>query len=158
MSCSWEVLANDFWRGAKRLKVSDPPPGLKYASSCWLPTEWVELPLVGTTDYNHDTKVFQFGLPDGKSLNLPTCACLLVATRDAEGKDVVRPYTPISPPDMVGQFELLVKNYPGGNVSSFMHKMAIGDTIRFKHIKFNIKQQYPFNKRTISMVCVHPCQ
>ena len=37
---------------------------------------------------------------------------------------------------MVGQFELLVKNYPGGNVSSFMHKMAIGDTIRFKHIKF----------------------
>jgi NAD(P)H-flavin reductase len=53
---------------------------------------------------------------------------------------------------MTGKFQLLVKNYPGGNVSSFIHNMAVGQNLRFKHIKFNIKEQYPFGKKSISMI------
>jgi len=156
MSCCWDILARDFWRAgvepsSKRIRVEEPAEGSEFASSCFLPTDWIELPLVSSSAYNHDSKVFEFGLPEGKSLNLPTCACLLVAVKNGE-ELTVRPYTPISPNSMTGKFQLLIKNYPGGNVSSFMHKMAIGDKLRFKHIKFNIKEQYPFGKKTISMI------
>jgi hypothetical protein len=52
-----------------------------------------------------------FALADGaKPLNLATCACVLAkGPKDADGKDVVRPYTPISTNQLVGKMELLVK-------------------------------------------------
>ena len=40
--------------------------------------------------------VQEFGLPEGQSLNLPVCACILLKGKDAEGADSIRPYTPIS--------------------------------------------------------------
>lgn len=102
---------------------------------------------------SNDSKIFEFGLPEGQSLNLPTCACILASPgKDAKGEDIVRPYTPISTNEMLGKFQLLVKNYSGGNVSSHIHSMAVGDSLKFKHIKFNIKAQYPFGKKTITML------
>lgn len=158
-SCSWEAtLSKRFWEGAewtpsaKRLRVREPTK--EYASACFLPTDWIDLPLTQVLPYNDDSKVFEFGLPTGTSLELPTCACLLVCLphNDTSGNPIVRPYTPISNNDMTGKFQLLIKSYPGGNVSSFIHGMKIGQTLKFKHIKFNIKEQYPFGKKTISMI------
>lgn len=93
-----------------------------------------------------DTKVFTFATPDeSKPLNLPTCACLLASGgADEEGNPFVRPYTPVSTNAKVGEFDLMVKIYPEGNLSQFMDKMETGDTMDFKHIKFNVKRQYPF--------------
>ena len=39
---------------------------------------------------------------------------------DAEGNPVVRPYTPVSTNEMVGQFELMVKIYEKGVLSSHL--------------------------------------
>lgn len=129
---------------------------LEYASKCYVPTTWIELPLVAVIPYNDDSKIFEFGLPDTTSLELPTCACLLVALphNDAEGNPIVRPYTPISDNSMAAKFQLLIKKYSGGEVSSFIHNMKLGATLKFKHIEFNIKIQYPFGKKTISMLTV----
>jgi len=47
-----------------------------------------------------------------------------------------------------------VKRYPSGIVSQYLHRLSVGEEVGFKHIKFNVKEQYPFEgKNTISMVC-----
>jgi cytochrome-b5 reductase len=82
----------------------------EYASSCFFPTDWLEVPLVNRLSYSHDSDLFEFGLPEGRSLDLPVCACILAkGPKDAKGEDVVRPYTPISDNSMKGKFQLLVK-------------------------------------------------
>ena len=83
--------------------VSASPTPLEYASTCCIPTTWISLPLLLIEPYNHDTSIFTFGLPEGRSsLGLPTYACLLMLAPDCEhgGGNAIRPYTPISPSDM----------------------------------------------------------
>ena len=81
-------------------------------------------------DVNHDSTKYAFGLPTGTSLDLPACACILLKApgrgrgsgkRDWDGSDAVRPYTPISSNEVTGRFELLVKRYPDGAVSQYLH-------------------------------------
>ena len=144
--------------------VEAPAADLEYASSCFLPTTFVELPLIAKTEYNHDSTIYEFGLPEGKSLNLPVCACILLKAPgrgrgpggkdDWDGSDAIRPYTPMSDNSMLGKFQLLVKRYDGGAASQYLFGLEIGSKVAFKHIKFNIKAQYPFEgKKTISMLC-----
>lgn len=113
------------------------------------------LPLLGKREINHDSTVYDFGLPDGTSLNLPVCACILLKAPNlgADGADAVRPYTPISGDALLGKFELLVKRYDGGVASQYLHGLSPGDLVEFKHIKFNIKTQYPFaGKKTFTLL------
>ena len=129
---------------------------LEYASSCLIPTTWLPLPLLARKDVNHDTSLLEFELPKGESLNLPACACILLRApeRGPDGGDAVRPYTPISDNSMVGKFELLVKRYDDGAASQYLYGLDVGATVDFKHIKFNLKAQYPFDgKKTITLVC-----
>merc|ERR1712078_15576 len=143
----------------------DLPEGAEYCSTCVIPTDWAEVPLVGRRKYNHDSTVFSFGLPAGKSLNLPVCACVLVRGKNASGEVAVRPYTPTSPNSVLGSFDLLVKVYEQGTVSKYLDGLEIGAKVGFKHIPFNIKAQYPFGKKTITMIaggtgslpCTRPC-
>ena len=144
--------------------MADVTAGMERASSCWLPTQWVACPLVERREYNHDSTVYAFGLPKGQSLNLPVCACVLMradgrgrkeggGAEDWDGSDAVRPYTPISSPDLRGRFELLVKRYPGGAASQWLHGLPVGAPVHFKHIRFNVKAQYPFEgKNSFTMI------
>ena len=70
-----------------------------------------------------------------------------------DGSDAVRPYTPISTNAMVGKFELMVKIYEKGKMGQHLDSMEVGDFLDFKHIPFNVKVQYPFNRRVIGMIC-----
>jgi cytochrome-b5 reductase len=45
---------------------------------------------------------------------------------------VARPYTPVSSPDMQGAFELLIKSYPQGRVSRYLHSRREGDRVWIK--------------------------
>mmetsp|Transcript_7128 Transcript_7128/g.15586 ORF Transcript_7128/g.15586 Transcript_7128/m.15586 type:complete len:275 (+) Transcript_7128:2-826(+) len=137
---------------------------LEYASSCFLPTTWMELPLIGKVEVTYDSTLYTFELPEGKSLNLPVCACILMLAPgrgrkegggkdDWDGSDAVRPYTPVSDNSVLGKFELLIKRYDGGAVSQWLHELPLGSKVSFKHIKFNIKAQYPFEgKKTLTLV------
>jgi len=139
--------------------------GLERCSSCYIPTSWLALPLIGKDEYNHDSTIYKFGLPEGQSLNLPVCACILLKAPgkgrkegggkdDFDGSDAVRPYTPMSDNAMLGKFELLVKRYDGGAVSQYLHGLTVGEMVEFKHIPFNIKAQYPFEgKKTFTLLC-----
>ena len=103
---------------------------------CWIGEEFQPLPLVGVLDHSHDSKIFEFGLPDGLSLSLPTCACILLQAETGGEEPVVRPYTPISDSSMMGKFQLLIKRYEGGAASSYVHGLALGDSVMFKHIPY----------------------
>jgi len=127
-------------------------PAYEYASTCVIPTEWIDLPLIRKSKVTENTRLFTFGVPDGKPLALPTCACILVKGVDSKGEDAVRPYTPVSQAT-AGEFDLLVKVYDQGNVSKYLDNLKIGDKAAMKHIPFNIKIQYPFKKKTITMIC-----
>lgn len=135
--------------------------GAGAGASCFIGPEFAPLKLANVVDYNHDTKIFEFDLPEGQSLNLPVCACILLKGKSADGEDAVRPYTPISDNTMLGRFQLLIKTYEQGVVSRYVHGLSIGDEVEFKHIPFNVKIQHPFQAqvegggpvRTVTMLC-----
>jgi len=129
------------------------PPG-----RCQFGEDWSTCKLLKVEACSPDTKVFTFALPDGnKPLNLPTCGCLLVSGgRDSsnDGEPFVRPYTPVSTNNLVGKVELMVKIYPGGNLSRVFGEMNVGDELDFKHTKFNVKKQYADFKNKNKNICM----
>ena len=46
--------------------------------------------------------------------------------------DIAKPYTPVTPSDQKGWFRLIVKCYPGGSVSAYLHTLTPGDSIQVK--------------------------
>ena len=162
------LFATEFaaaWTRLQELGCSDDlvahPSSLSYASGCYLPNEWIELPMITRREMSHDATLYGFGLPPTRSLDLPVCACLLLkapaGARKGKGKDdgdVVRPYTPVSDPSVRGRFELLVRRYEDGVASQYLHGLRLGSRVAFRHIRFNIKAQYPFDgKQTFTFLC-----
>ena len=127
--------------------ASPVPPG-----SCILTEDFTSLPLLSKQQVNHDTNVYTFAtLATNQPLNLSTCACILAATTTND-ETIVRPYTPISTNAQLGSFDLLVKHYPEGQLSAAFNALQVGETMDFKHIAFNVKIQYPFEKKHITMI------
>ncbi|KDQ18155.1 hypothetical protein BOTBODRAFT_29492 [Botryobasidium botryosum FD-172 SS1] len=97
---------------------------------------FVEFPLKKIEEYNHNTAKYIFELPEHTASLLPISSCVVVKTPetfvDAKGKPFVRPYTPISDSDAEGELAFLIKYYPEGNVSKFVHSMKIGDKLAVK--------------------------
>lgn len=93
-------------------------------------------------------------------------AALLKA--DADDGFAQRPYTPVSPEQYPGRFQLLVRRYdawgdpaypntyrPPGHVSNHLHNLQIGESAEFRHIAENIKLQYPFGGvKRLNLICV----
>ena len=117
-----------------------PTAALVEPGACQLTDEFAACVLEERTWVSQDAFVARFALPDAtKPLGLSTCACIMAGFGDD-----VRPYTPVSTNAMVGAFELLVRAYPNGALSQRLATMDIDDSVAFKHIKFNVKAQYPF--------------
>jgi NAD(P)H-flavin reductase len=101
------------------------------------PNEWVDSKLQETYDVNHNTKLFRFSFDPEKNLGLNVASCLLamadIGTKeDGSPKKVIRPYTPISPPDSKGYFDLMIKVYPQGLMSQHIAHLKPGDTLAVK--------------------------
>ena len=52
--------------------------------------------------------------------------------KDAGGKPIIRPYTPISPSDKQGELVLMIKKYDNGNASKYIHSLKPGDSLSMK--------------------------
>lgn len=99
--------------------------------------QFVEFTLKEIKPYNHDSATFVFELPDGKKPGMSTASAVVVKAvgeglKDDKGKDVIRPYTPITSPDTPGHMDFLVKKYPGGLMTTHMHSMKPGDKLGIK--------------------------
>ncbi|KAL4196339.1 hypothetical protein AMTRI_Chr04g182700 [Amborella trichopoda] len=96
-----------------------------------------------------DSRLFRFSLPTPDHvLGLPTGKHLMVSAK-IEGKLCIRSYTPTSPPDQVGSFDLLIKvyfkgvhpNFPnGGLMSQYLESLPLGSIVDIKgpvgHIEY----------------------
>jgi len=52
--------------------------------------------------------------------------------KDLEGKDVSRPYTPVSSDEEKGYMDLVIKVYPEGKMSQHLLKLQVGGTIEMR--------------------------
>lgn len=86
--------------------------------------------------YNHDSAFYIFELPDNKKSGMFVASALVVRGEgdqpSKDGKPVVRPYTPVNPPDEKGRLELLIKHYPNGAMTSYIGDLKPGDKLMFK--------------------------
>jgi len=114
-------------------KATMPDPALQWASSCFFPTTFHKVPLLSVKDYNYDTKIFTFALPEDVALDLPIASCLQMQGFDEEGNEAIRAYTPISSNSVTGSFELLVKVYPKGVVTKWLAGLKPGVGVSTAH-------------------------
>lgn len=144
--------------------VGPPSAALCDPGCCVFDEEWRSAVLVDRSHLTHDTILVTFGLRDEtRPLGLSTCACILaMITEEAElchrifgcrqPEPIIRPYTPVSTNATIGRFQLVVKVYEGGKISQRMNTMRIGATMHFKHVQKNVKLQYPFGRKHITML------
>lgn len=93
-------------------------------------SEFRPFKLANVETLSHDVKKFTVALPtDDSEMGMTTASCLML---QGETEDVVRPYTPTTLNSQKGHFELVIKRYPDGKVSSYMHGLQPGDEIRVK--------------------------
>eukprot|EP00964_Phaeocystis_antarctica_P131387 scaffold95286_cov60-Phaeocystis_antarctica.AAC.4 len=109
-----------------------PAPGLD-------PSAWVPLKLVESTPLTKDSAIYRFAFADPEATSGMTVAsCLLVkaaiGSEKADGTraNVMRPYTPMSRPDVKGHMDLMIKVYPTGKMGNHISSLKVGDTLDFK--------------------------
>lgn len=133
---------------------SDCPSSLQCSTSKgpFSTAEYRPFTLLSFSDETHDTRVLRFALPAADMpLDIVPASCLTFRYVDKNGKEVVRPYTPISRSDQRGYFEILVKQSEDSTVGNHFFSLQQGDTVEIKGpwVKLPIKaSQY----KTIGMI------
>jgi len=86
--------------------------------------------LIQKTQVSPNTCIFRFALgASNQRVGLPTGKHMMLKFIDAEGKPIMRAYTPISSDDDLGYFDLLIKMYDTGKMSQHLKSLEIGSTI-----------------------------
>ncbi|KAL1988023.1 hypothetical protein VTN96DRAFT_1547 [Rasamsonia emersonii] len=95
---------------------------------------WIGLKLGATEDLSHNTKRLRFEFPDKDAVSgVQVASALLTKFKPENGdKAIIRPYTPISDEDQPGYLDLVVKRYPTGPMSEYLHNLKVGDSVDFK--------------------------
>lgn len=93
-------------------------------------SEWTRLKLVEKRPINHNCNLYRFSLPHpDATLDLPLGRHLQVRVPQGDSF-AVRSYTPTHA--QPGSFELIVKTYAQGKVSSHLASLQIGDAVEFR--------------------------
>eukprot|EP00758_Cryptobia_borreli_P005077 Tbor_TRINITY_DN4727_c0_g2::TRINITY_DN4727_c0_g2_i1::g.16881::m.16881/K00326/E1.6.2.2; cytochrome-b5 reductase len=117
------------------------------------PNEFRQFTVISTYDESPDTKVVRIALPEANmKCNLVCASCIVLKTTDKEGKNVIRPYTPITHVDETGYFEIMVKKYKDSKMGTYVHSLVRGDKVNCKgpFVKIPIK---PSQYQNIGMLC-----
>jgi len=115
------------------------------------PEKYLHFALKEKQILTHNTRLFRFALPkEDDILGLPIGQHMSFRAT-IEGKEVYRPYTPVTSDDELGYFDLVVKVYPQGKMSQYLDHLKIGDTIEVKGPKGKFKYE-PNMKRAFGML------
>jgi len=115
-------------------------------------SEFKPFKVVDIQKLNHNTSLFRIDLGAGNTMGMTTAGLLMVQGTDKEGQTVARPYTPTTRDSTTtGHFDLVIKKYEQGNVSSYVHGLSVGDELNVKgcFTKLEIK---PNMKKEIGMI------
>lgn len=122
------------------------------------PREKIHSRLVSKTTISHDVRLFRFALPSSDQvLGLPVGKHIFLCAI-IDGKLCMRAYTPTSPVDEVGHFELLIKIYfkgknpkfpNGGLMSQHLESLPMGSILDVKgplgHIEYSGRGNFLIN-------------
>ncbi|PIA17065.1 ferredoxin reductase-like protein [Coemansia reversa NRRL 1564] len=115
------------------------------------PSEYRKFKLTKKVQLSSNTARYRFELPSLEStLGLPIGRHIQLMT-EVDGKQVARSYTPTSTDNDRGYFELVVKTYDSGVISSYLNNMKIGDTINARGPRGTF-QYKPNMVRAIGMI------
>lgn len=96
-------------------------------------TKFQPLPLSKVDRLSHNTLRLRFDLPEpDMRVGLPIGQHITFSARGDDGKDVFRPYTPVTDDDTAGSVEFVIKVYPQGKMSQVVAKLRVGDTMAMK--------------------------
>ncbi|KAI6676691.1 hypothetical protein NL676_037487 [Syzygium grande] len=119
---------------------------------CLDPKKFKEFRLIKKTQISPNSARFRFALPTPTSvLGLPVGQHIVCRGKDRDGKEVIRPYTPITLDSDLGYFELVVKMYPKGRMSHHFREMREGDYLPVKGPKGQFKYK-PGQARAFGML------
>lgn len=97
------------------------------------PTAFKPLTLSAKTFLTHNTVRLRFALPyPDQRLGLPIGQHITFMAKDDDGKDIYRPYTPVSDDDQRGSVDFVIKLYPEGKMSKVISAMKVGDKLPMK--------------------------
>ncbi|KAG0230508.1 NADH-cytochrome b5 reductase [Actinomortierella wolfii] len=108
------------------------PAAAATVSTALNPKEFVDFKLRKVEKLTHNTSRFIFDLEKDQKLGMDVASCVVTKFVGPDGKPVIRPYTPTSDSDTTGEFDLVVKRYEGGPMSSHIHAMKPGDVLAVK--------------------------
>uniref|UniRef100_M4E4D3 cytochrome-b5 reductase n=1 Tax=Brassica campestris TaxID=3711 RepID=M4E4D3_BRACM len=114
----------------------------KKRRGCLDPENFKEFKLVKKEQLSHNVAKFVFELPSSTAvLGLPIGQHISCRGKDAQGEDVIKPYTPTTLDSDLGRFELVIKMYPQGRMSHHFREMRVGDHLAVKGPKGRFKYQ-----------------
>eukprot|EP00126_Sphaerothecum_destruens_P015362 Sdes_comp9325_c0_seq1m811 len=124
----------------------------KKSYSAFDENEFMRYRLESSQDVSPTTKklTFQLHSPFAQTGVFPSSYLLTRFKAPATNQPVVRPYTPITSPRHRGSFEILVKRYPDGKMSSHLHALPVGAYIEARgpvmkrQLRPNCKQEMAF--------------
>lgn len=113
--------------------------------------EFQEFPLIQKVVLSKDSAIFRFGLPNPTDvLGLPIGQHIQIAA-EVDGKNVMHSYTPTSlDQDSKGFFDLLIKVYPNGKLSTHIDNLELGDAIKVK----GPKGFYNYEPNMLKHICM----
>eukprot|EP01041_Mallomonas_annulata_P004429 gene4429-8818_t len=109
------------------------------------PLTFQNFKLIDVVTISHNTKLLKFKIPGSQSIGLPIGRHISVRAV-IDGNKVTRAYTPTSRPDVKGYFELLVKSYEFGKMSSHLHTLKVDQELEVRGPIGNFKyvpNKYP---------------
>ncbi|XP_050122617.1 NADH--cytochrome b5 reductase 1-like isoform X2 [Malus sylvestris] len=116
------------------------------------PANFKDFKLVKRTQLSHNVAKFKFELPTPTAvLGLPIGQHISCRGKDAQGEEIIKPYTPTTLDSDVGYFELVIKMYPQGRMSHHFREMRVGDHLAVKGPKGRFKYQ-PGQVRAFGML------
>lgn len=97
-------------------------------------SEFKTFKLVDAKELTHNTKRYRFAFPDKNMVSGLTTASLLTVQATIDGKEVSRPYTPVTRNSQKGYLDLIIKTYPApaGVMSRHIDSLKVGDTVNMK--------------------------
>uniref|UniRef100_A0A7S2SKK2 NADH-cytochrome b5 reductase n=1 Tax=Rhizochromulina marina TaxID=1034831 RepID=A0A7S2SKK2_9STRA len=111
------------------------------------PDVFREYPVMAIIPLSNNARLFRMKLPASKDvMGLSVASCIHVQAEQG-GAKTVRPYTPTTTNFTQGYFDLVVKRYPDGMMSSHFFGLNVGDKIQVKGPFPKIKYERNMAKR-----------
>lgn len=113
--------------------------------------EFQKFPLIEKIVLSKDSAIFRFGLPNPTDvLGLPIGQHIQIQA-NIDNKNVLHSYTPTTlDQDAKGFFDLLIKVYPNGKLSTYIDNLKLGETINVK----GPKGFYNYQQNMLKHICM----